>query len=92
MLHIDIDSQRCVKLCRGVRRRPDAALAEIVDEGDEFTGVQVVTFQVEDAEDVASVEVVEAGSEVRAFRDDARGVNLEAPAGRAMLSSVARSL
>lgn len=45
MLHTDIDSQRCVKLCLGVRRGPDAALAEIVDEGDEFVGAQVVTFQ-----------------------------------------------
>ena len=92
MINIGIGSQHCVQFCLDVHRGPDAALVEIVDGGDELADAPVVTFQVEDDEDVAFLEVDDAGSEVRAFGDDFRGVNLEAPAGRAMLQSVARSL
>ena len=46
---------------------PDAAVVELVDEGDEFAGAAAEAVEVEDDEDIAPAQVIEAGGEVRAI-------------------------
>ena len=59
------------------RAESDPALAERVDEGDELAGEAAEPVEVEDDEDVAGAQVVEAGGEVRAIGGGAGGVILE---------------
>ena len=59
------------------RSESDAALVELVDEGDEFAGATPQPVEVEDDQGVAAAQVVEAGGEVRALGRSARGVILE---------------
>ena len=58
---------------------PDAPPVEFVDEAGELTGSPPQPIEVEDDEDVAFAELVEAGVEVRALRGRSRGVILEDP-------------
>ena len=55
----------------------DAALVEFVDEGDELAGAAPEPVEVEDDEDIAAAQVVEAGGEARAIGRGAGGVILE---------------
>ena len=61
------------------RSESDAALVEFVDEGDELAGAapEPVEVEVEDDEDIAAAQVVEAGGEARAIGRGAGGVILE---------------
>ena len=61
------------------RAKPDAALVELVNEGDEFAGAPPETIEVEHDEDVTLAQVVKAGAEVRALGCDTRSVILEDP-------------
>ena len=58
---------------------PDAPPVELVDEAGELAGSPPQPIEVEDDEDVAFAELVEAGVEVRALRGRSRGVILEDP-------------
>ena len=61
------------------RAEPDAALVELVNEGDELAGAPPETVEVEHDQDVTVAQVVKAGAEVRALGRGARGVVLEDP-------------
>ena len=61
------------------RAKPDAALVELVNEGEEFAGAPPDTVEVEHDADVTLAQVVKAGAEVRALGRGARSVILEDP-------------
>ena len=50
---------------------------EFVDDGDEFAGASAEAIEIEDDEDLAPAQGIEAGGEVRALRRDAGGVIFE---------------
>ena len=58
-------------------RNAYAALVEFVDDGDEFAGASAEAIEIEDDEDLAPAQGIEAGGEVRALRRDAGGVIFE---------------